>query len=51
MVAVIEVKVLRTINVIKIFGLTTKMLADLSQLNSSWDEFIPLLRSATVEIS
>ena len=50
-VAVIEVKVLRTIKVIKIFGLTTKMLADISQLNSFWDAFIPLLRSTAVEMS
>ena len=49
-VAVIEVKVLKTIKVIKIFGLTTKILADISQLNSSWD-FIPLVRSTAVEIS
>ena len=49
-VAVIEVKVLKTIKVIKIFGFTTKILADISQLNSSWD-FIPLVRSTAVEIS
>ena len=50
-VAVIEVKVLKTIKVIKIFGFTTKILADISQLNNSWDLFIPLVRCTAVEIS
>ena len=38
-IEVMEIKMLRTINVINIFELKTKMLAGVSKENSSWDLF------------
>ena len=50
-VAVMEIKMLRTINVINIFELKTKMLVGVSKQNSSWDLFISWLRSIMLKSS
>ena len=49
--AVMEIKMLRTINVINIFELKTKMLVGVSKQNSSWDLFISWLRSIMLKSS